>query len=79
MKYSLSFRPLNYLADISFTIFFFHVYFYFLFNVLLGYQELNGDLLNWFIRGSASLLLCVITAWLGKMILGKRSRSIIGY
>ncbi len=80
MKYpNLSNRTLNYLASISFTIFFFHVYFYFSFNVLLGYQTFEGTLGNWFLRGSASLFLCVLTAWAGKKILGKHSRAVIGY
>lgn len=71
-------RPLNYVAETSFTTFFFHVYFFFGFYILLGYQNIEGNLHSWFIRGLASLLLCLLVAWLGRKLLGKYSRSVIG-
>lgn len=74
----LSVKPLDYLADISFSIFFIHVYFFFTFYVLLGHQRFEGTISLWFIRGSLCLLLCIATIWVTKKLFGKHSRLLIG-
>lgn len=71
-------RPLSYIADTSFTTFFFHVYFFYAFSLVLRHSDIDGSVLTWFVRGAASLLCCLLVAWLGRKVFGRYSRSVIG-
>lgn len=74
----LATKPINYLADISFTVFFIHVYFFAAVYIILGHQRFEGSLGLWFVRGCACILFCVVATWLAKKVLGKYSRPLIG-
>lgn len=72
-------RPLNYVAKISFAIFFLHAYFLFAIKILLNYEIFDASVTLWFVRGVVCLALCAAAASSAKVILGKRSRYFIGY
>ncbi len=71
-------RPLRYLADISFTLFFVHMYFIFTIRVAERWQPVEGSLPVW--TGELLLVLAcsVLFAWVAQQILGHRSRMVIG-
>lgn len=69
---------LNYIADISFTIFFVHVYVLIALFQLIPHHVLVGTPAVWlgfFFLVCAS---CILFAWIGQKVLGKRSKMVIG-
>jgi peptidoglycan/LPS O-acetylase OafA/YrhL len=69
---------IKYIADISFTIFFVHVYFLFLFKVLARWVKIEGNFFNWFGLFIVVMLSCIIFTWIGQIALGKYSKVLIG-
>ena len=72
---------LNFLADISFTIFFVHCYLLFAFQV--GYTHLTGELPQgnlalWLALTVATVALTALGTAVAKRLLGRRSRYLIG-
>jgi len=76
---SFAASKMKYIADISLTIFFIHIYFLFFFTkVLERYHKLEGNFLNWFILFVVVILCSIFFSWVGQIALGQYSRFIIG-
>lgn len=75
----LSMRPLDYIAEISFTIYFFHGYFLYCSRWLRHFIQPHIDALSFIALYATVIGLCCLIAWLGKKIFGRWSRSITGY
>jgi surface polysaccharide O-acyltransferase-like enzyme len=83
-------RRLDYIAHISFGIFFIHAYFISALKVAFTYllvrrwyagdgsSVIPGTLLNFLAFSAVVLFLSVVTIWAGQRLLGKHSRMIIG-
>lgn len=81
---------LDYIAEISFGIFFIHAYFISAIKVVMVYlisgtvyrgakgDELTGSLWGFGLYAAAVLALSVATLWCAKKLLGKRSRMVVG-
>ena len=81
---------LNYIAEVSFGIFFIHAYFISAIKVATVYvmsgtiydgsgsADIPGNLLTFGLYAAAVLVLTVLAIWIGKAVLGKRSRMVIG-
>jgi peptidoglycan/LPS O-acetylase OafA/YrhL len=71
-------RPLRYLADISFTLFFVHMYFIFAIRVAERWAPIEGSLPLWAAELLVVLACGVTFAWVAQQILGRKSRLVIG-
>lgn len=74
-------KKLTFIGNISFTIFFVHVYLLFLFervSVALYGAVPQGSLVSWFALTVAVVGVAMAGTYLAKRILGRRSRSFIG-
>ena len=83
-------HSLDYIAEVSFGIFFVHAYFisaikvltvYLLYGVIYdgyGSEDIQGNFLTFSLYAGLVLILTVLTIWLVKRILGNNSRMIIG-
>lgn len=69
---------LSYVADVSFTIFFLHLYFIAAIEILQHWRASEGSLSLWAEELALVVALCVLTAVLGRFLLGRRSRYVLG-
>ncbi|MBV1880704.1 MAG: acyltransferase [Pseudomonadales bacterium] len=70
--------PLAPLADMSFTLFFLHGYFLFAFKLICRWEVFEGSIIYVSLLFLGVLALCVAFALVGRRLLGRRSRMIIG-
>jgi len=74
----LTSNKLKYLANISFTLYFFHVYFLYAFEFFIGEKVAGAVFSIWFSMGLASVLCCTALAAIAQRTLGRHSRLFIG-
>ena len=74
---NLNGRLLDTLAQYSFTIFFCHIYFFVVIEIIIGDQKVPSSLGLWFARGAIALLACCLLASIGKKFFGRYSRQLI--
>jgi len=68
---------LDYIAQISFGIFFVHGYFLFILSYFF-HEVIQFSLINWFILTTLVVFLSIATCYLGQKFLNKKSRLVIG-
>jgi len=69
---------IHFLADISFSIFFVHMYIIFGIKIIEHWRPIEGSALAWSVEVAAVMLVCALFAWSTRKLLGSRSRMVIG-
>ena len=71
-------KTVGYIADISFTIFFIHLYFIFAIKYLNGWNKFEGNIAFFVAIVATVFICCMIVARIAQALLGKHGRYLIG-
>ncbi|NVJ51250.1 MAG: acyltransferase [Gammaproteobacteria bacterium] len=74
---SLNLRVFDILARYSFTIFFCHIYIFVLIEIIVGHQQVEGNVLLWLLRALIALSMCCLIGFIGQKLFGRYSRQIV--
>jgi len=69
---------LAYLADVSFAIFFIQAYVMFVLSAAVRAHTIEGNYAIWTVYFAATVAACVALIWVAQLILGNKSRYVIG-
>ena len=71
-------RPLRYIGEASFSVYFLHAYILYILQVAMGWESFEGNLIKWIFLSALVAIFSIGMTKLAQKIFGKKSRLLIG-